>query len=140
MVQEAAMKLVADKVAGGLLLPGDETGDCLIFTQRLAELAAGLGVVFKQETTVTRLVVEGGKVKHVETDAGSAAEIETGDAYVAALGSYTPLLVRPHGIRTQVYPVKGYSVTVPVIDEEGAPVSPRSEEHTSAPTSIMRRS
>src|SRR3546814_289916 len=128
IVQEPALKHVADKVAGGLLLPGDETGDCLIFTQRLAELAAGLGVVFKQETTVTRLVVEGGKVKHVETEAGSAAEIETGDAYVAALGSYTPLLVRPHGIRTQVYPVKGYSVTVPVIDEDGAPVSTMMDE------------
>src|SRR3546814_18852968 len=67
-------------------------------------------------------------MKHGETEAGSAAEIETGDAYVAALGSYTPLLVRPHGIRTQVYPVKGYSVTVPVIDEDGAPVSTMMDE------------
>jgi D-amino-acid dehydrogenase len=122
--QEPALKHVEEKVAGGLLLPGDETGDCFLFTQRLAELTAGLGVTFQQETTVRRLVVEGGKVKHVETSNG----ITTGDAYVAALGSYTPLLVRPHGIRTQVYPVKGYSVTVPIIDEDGAPVSTMMDE------------
>src|SRR3546814_183302 len=73
---------------------------------------------------MTSLVAEGGKVKHVETSNGR----ETADAYVAALGSYTPLLVRPHGIRTQVYPVKGYSVTVPVIDEDGAPVSTMMDE------------
>lgn len=122
--REPALKHVAEKVAGGLLLPGDETGDCLLFTQRLAERAATLGVDFRYGTTITRLVVEGGKVKHVETSNGR----ETADAYVAALGSYTPLLVRPHGIRTQVYPVKGYSVTVPVIDEDGAPVSTMMDE------------
>jgi D-amino-acid dehydrogenase len=122
--REPALKHVAEKVAGGLLLPGDETGDCFLFTTRLAELAAGHGVTFKYGTTVKRLVTEGGKVKHVETSGG----IETGDAYVAALGSYTPLLVRPHGIRTQVYPVKGYSVTVPIVDEDGAPVSTMMDE------------
>ncbi len=122
--QEPALKHVAEKVAGGLVLPGDETGDCFLFTQRLAERAAGLGVRFKSETAIQRLAVEGGKVTHVETSRGW----ETGDAYVAALGSYTPLLVRPHGIRTQVYPVKGYSVTVPIVDEDGAPVSTMMDE------------
>jgi len=122
--QEPALKHVAEKVAGGLLLPGDETGDCFRFTQGLAERAAALGVRFKPETTIKRLAVEGGKVTHVETSRGW----ETGDAFVAALGSYTPLLVRPHGIRTQVYPVKGYSVTVPIIDEDGAPVSTMMDE------------
>ena len=124
IVQEPALKHVAEKVAGGLLLPGDETGDCFLFTQRLAALAAELGVVFRPDTAIRRLVVEAGRVKHVDTDKG----IETGDAYVAALGSYTPLLLRPHGIRTQVYPVKGYSVTVPIIDEDGAPVSTMMDE------------
>jgi D-amino-acid dehydrogenase len=122
--QEPALKHVAEKVAGGLLLPGDETGDCFLFTQGLAARAAALGVRFKPETTIKRLAVEGGKVTHVETSRGW----ETGDAYVAALGSYTPLLVRPHGIRTQVYPVKGYSVTVPIVDEDGAPVSTMMDE------------
>jgi D-amino-acid dehydrogenase len=121
---EPALKHVAEKVAGGLRLPGDETGDCFLFTNRLAELAAGLGVVFKYDTTIKRFAVEGSAIRHVETSRG----IETGDAYVAALGSYTPHLVRPLGIRTQVYPVKGYSVTVPIIDEDGAPVSTMMDE------------
>jgi D-amino-acid dehydrogenase len=122
--QEPALKHVAEKVAGGLLLPGDETGDCFLFTNRLAELAAELGVVFKYDTTIRRLAVEGTRVHHVDTSGGA----ETADAYVAALGSYTPHLVRPHGIRTQVYPVKGYSVTVPIVDEDGAPVSTMMDE------------
>jgi D-amino-acid dehydrogenase len=122
--QEPALKHVAEKVAGGLLLKGDETGDCFLFTNRLAEMAADLGVVFKYDTQIRRLAVEGTRVHHVDTSGGA----ETADAYVAALGSYTPLLVRPHGIRTQVYPVKGYSVTVPIIDEDGAPVSTMMDE------------
>jgi D-amino-acid dehydrogenase len=122
--QEPALKHVAEKVAGGLLLPGDETGDCFLFTNRLAELAAELGVVFKYDTKIRRLAVEGTRVHHVDTSGGA----ETADAYVAALGSYTPHLVRPHGIRTQVYPVKGYSVTVPIVDEDGAPVSTMMDE------------
>jgi len=121
---EPALKHVAEKVAGGLRLPGDETGDCFLFTQRLAELAEGLGVTFKYDTAIKRLAAEGDRIRHVETSRG----IETGDAYVAALGSYTPRLVRPLGIRTQVYPVKGYSVTVPIIDEDGAPVSTMMDE------------
>jgi D-amino-acid dehydrogenase len=122
--QEPALKHVAEKVAGGLLLKGDETGDCFLFTNRLAEMAADLGVVFKYDTQIRRLAVEGTRVHHVDTSSGA----ETADAYVAALGSYTPMLVRPHGIRTQVYPVKGYSVTVPIIDEDGAPVSTMMDE------------
>jgi len=122
--REPALKHVAEKVAGGLLLQGDETGDCFLFTNRLAELAADLGVVFKYDTKIRRLAVEGTGVHHVDTSGGA----ETADAYVAALGSYTPHLVRPHGIRTQVYPVKGYSVTVPIVDEDGAPVSTMMDE------------
>lgn len=124
VVQEPALKHVAEKVAGGLLLKGDETGDCFLFTSRLAEKARELGVVFKCDTRIKSLAVEGTRVRHVDTSAGE----ETADAYVAALGSYTPHLVRRHGIRTQVYPVKGYSVTVPIVDEDGAPVSTMMDE------------
>ncbi|MGF1593559.1 MAG: D-amino acid dehydrogenase [Kiloniellaceae bacterium] len=122
--QEPGLKHVSHKVAGGLLLKGDETGDCFLFTNRLAEMARDLGVTFKYDTRIERLAVEGTRVHHVDTSAGQ----ETADAYVAALGSYTPHLVRPHGIRTQVYPVKGYSVTVPIVDEDGAPVSTMMDE------------
>ncbi|WP_294326116.1 D-amino acid dehydrogenase [uncultured Sphingomonas sp.] len=106
-------------LAGGLRLPGDETGDCFKFTNRLAEMAAAAGVEFRMGTTIRRLVRQGGRIAGVETDAGMV----TGDAYLVALGSFSPKLVRPLGLKLPVYPVKGYSITVPIVDEARAPVS-----------------
>ncbi|KZE08611.1 MULTISPECIES: D-amino acid dehydrogenase [Sphingomonas] len=106
-------------LAGGLRLPGDETGDCFKFTNRLAKMAAAAGVEFRMGTTIRRLVRQGGRIAGVETDAGMV----TGDAYLVALGSFSPKLVRPLGLKLPVYPVKGYSITVPIVDEGRAPVS-----------------
>ncbi len=106
-------------LAGGLRLPGDETGDCFKFTNALARMAADAGVEFRMGTTIRRMVRNGDHVAGVETDAG----IVTGDAYLVALGSFSPRLVGPLGIRVPVYPVKGYSITVPIVDEGRAPVS-----------------
>ena len=106
-------------LAGGLRLPGDETGDCFKFTNRLAEMAAAAGVEFRMGTSIRRLVRQGGRIAGVETDNG----IVTGDAYLVALGSFSPKLVRPLGLKLPVYPVKGYSITVPIVDEGRAPVS-----------------
>lgn len=106
-------------LAGGLRLPGDETGDCFKFTNRLAEMAAAAGVEFKMGTTIRRMVRQGGRIAGVETDGGMV----TGDAYLVALGSFSPKLVGPLGLKLPVYPVKGYSITVPIVDEGRAPVS-----------------
>jgi len=106
-------------LAGGLRLPGDETGDCFKFTNRLAEMAAAAGVEFRMGTTVRRMVRQGDRIAGVETDGG----VVTGDAYLVALGSFSPKLVRPLGLKLPVYPVKGYSITVPIVDEARAPVS-----------------
>lgn len=106
-------------LAGGLRLPGDETGDCFKFTNRLAEMAAAAGVEFRMGTTIRRLVRQGGRIAGVETDGGMVS----GDAYLVALGSFSPKLVRPLGLKLPVYPVKGYSITVPIVDEGRAPVS-----------------
>lgn len=116
---EPALKNVRGKFVGGLQLPGDETGDCFKFTQRLAELAKGLGVTFKQGVTIERLVTSGDRVTGVVTSAGEL----TADSFVLALGSYSPLLARQLGIKIPVYPVKGYSITIPVVDAAGAPES-----------------
>jgi D-amino-acid dehydrogenase len=116
---EPALDGVRPKFVGGLRLPGDETGDCQMFTERLAALAAGRGVVFRFGTTIERIQVSGGAVEGVATSAG----VLKADAYVVALGSYSPFLLRPLGIRVPVYPVKGYSITVPIAQESGAPVS-----------------
>ena len=116
---EPALAKVKGKFVGGLRLPGDETGDCQMFTERLASHAAGRGVTFRFGTDIDRIVVEGGKVAGVATSAG----LLTADAYVVALGSYSPILLRKIGISAPVYPVKGYSITVPITDAGGAPES-----------------
>ncbi|MEJ8847025.1 D-amino acid dehydrogenase [Variovorax rhizosphaerae] len=117
--QEPALHGVRDKFAGGLLLPGDETGDCFKFTQSLAAMAVQQGVQFRYGTRIERLKLAAQQVDGVVTDAGTVK----GDAYLVALGSHSPLLLAPLGIRIPVYPVKGYSITVPITDAAGAPES-----------------
>ncbi len=119
IVREPALAAVAEKFVGGLLLPGDETGDCFKFTQRLAALAAARGVVFQHSTHIDRLIEGSAGIDGVATSIGTLVA----DAYVVALGSYSPLLLRPLGLRLPVYPVKGYSITVPIVDAAGAPES-----------------
>jgi D-amino-acid dehydrogenase len=104
---------------GGLLLPDDETGDCHLFTQRLMTMAQEAGVRFIANTRIESVTTEGDRVTAVVTDSGTI----TADAYVMALGSFSPLLLRPIGIDIPVYPVKGYSITVPLTDDSGAPQS-----------------
>ncbi|WP_416797649.1 D-amino acid dehydrogenase [Ciceribacter azotifigens] len=116
---EPALKHVREKIVGGLLTPKDETGDCFQFSNALAAKAAELGVRFNYSSIIRSLDVEGGRVRGVITAHG---RLEA-DAVVVALGSFSPLLVRPHGIRLPVYPVKGYSLTIPITDEARAPVS-----------------
>ena len=116
---EPALERVRNLVVGGLRLPGDETGDAHKFTQRLAAIAAGLGVTFRHNVTVERLRGEGGRIVGVVTDAGTL----TADAYVVAMGSFSPILLKPLRVRVPVYPVKGYSLTIPITDESAAPVS-----------------
>lgn len=116
---EPALAGVRGKIAGGLRLPGDETGDCQMFTARLAELAATLGVEFRQSITIEGLVTDSNRIASVVTGAGQI----TADAFVVALGSYSPLLVSKIGITLPVYPVKGYSITLPITDPGGAPES-----------------
>ena len=119
IVAEPGLATAKVKFVGGLRLPQDETGDCHMFTQALAVEAARLGVQFKFNTGIERLVAEGGRITGVVTSAG----LLQADAYVAALGSWSPRMLKPVGVSVPVYPVKGYSITVPVIDPEGAPVS-----------------
>jgi D-amino-acid dehydrogenase len=116
---EPALARVREKIAGGLRLPDDETGDCFKFTHALAAACRQQGVDFRFGTTVRRIVADGDRVSRVVTDRGMV----TGDAYIVALGSYSPQLLRPIGIRAPIYPVKGYSLTVPITDPAGAPES-----------------
>jgi D-amino-acid dehydrogenase len=116
---EPALKLTQDKFVGALRLPGDETGDCQLFTTRLAEMAKALGVRFHFDTQIRGIEHDGRQVTGVRTGAG----LLVADRYVAALGSHTPLMVRQLGLKLPVYPIKGYSITVPITDAKGAPES-----------------
>jgi D-amino-acid dehydrogenase len=116
---EPALSRARDKIVGGLLTPKDETGDCFKFTNALAEKATELGVQFRYGTTVTGVDVVGQKIVGVFTSSG---RMDAG-AVVVAMGSYSPLLVKPLGIHLPVYPVKGYSLTIPIIDAALAPES-----------------
>ncbi len=116
---EPALGLVEGKFVGGLRLPGDETGDAHVFTQRLATMAAAAGVEFRQGVTIQAIESEGDRITGVATDQGRV----TADAYVVALGSYSTALLRPLGVALPVYPVKGYSLTLPVTEAAAAPVS-----------------
>lgn len=116
---EPALARVAEKFLGGLRLPGDETGDAFLFTQRLAERAAALGVVFRQGVTIERIEAAGGEITGVATSQGRF----TADRYVVAMGSHSTALLRPLSVSIPVYPVKGYSLTLPVRDADAAPVS-----------------
>jgi len=109
----------ASKIVGGLRLPNDETGDCYKFTIALAERAEALGVKFVYNADIRRLRHESQRLTAVET---SQRDYEA-DIFIGALGSYTPKLVKPLGLDLPVYPVKGYSITVPIINEARAPVS-----------------
>ncbi|WP_298835249.1 D-amino acid dehydrogenase [uncultured Piscinibacter sp.] len=133
---EPALARVKDKFVGGLLLPGDETGDCFKFTQNLAARAAQRGVQFRYGTSIERLDTSGGRISGVVTGAGTLQA----DAYLVALGSYSPMLLSPLGIRIPVYPVKGYSITVPITDASGAPESTVMDEtHKVAVTRLGER-
>jgi D-amino-acid dehydrogenase len=116
---EPALAAVRDKIAGGLRLPQDETGDCHMFTVALAARAAKLGVQFRLATTIERLMADASGITGVATSAG----LLHAEAYVVALGSWSPRLLGPIGISIPVYPVKGYSITVPIADPDAAPVS-----------------
>ena len=133
---EPALTLTQEKFVGALRLPGDETGDCFKFTQRLAEMATALGVKFRWNTRIQALQVGGGAITGVHTDAG----LLKADKVVLALGSYSPLLLAPVGVRIPVYPVKGYSITVPITDAQYAPESTIMDEtHKVAVTRLGER-
>lgn len=120
---EPALAAVKDQLLGGLRLPHDETGDCQLFTSNLAEIAKALGVQFMYNVRINSLITESGKLSGVEIDMAGDIQTLKSDHYVVALGSYSYELMLGLGLQIPVYPVKGYSLTVPVTNSAMAPVS-----------------
>ena len=121
---EPGLVHVRDKFVGGLRLLADRTGDCRMFTLALADRAAAMGASFRYGVTINGMRIENGRIAAIETAAGS----EEADAYVCALGPHAPVVLKDVGIRVPIYPVKGYSITLPVTDPDAAPRSTLMDE------------
>ncbi|MFM0296042.1 MULTISPECIES: D-amino acid dehydrogenase [Paraburkholderia] len=115
---EPALAAVSHKLTGGLRLPGDETGDCQMFTTRLAALAEQLGVKFRYNTPIDALAMAGDRIAGVKC----GEELVRADSFVVALGSYSTQFLSGL-VKIPVYPLKGYSITAPIVNEASAPVS-----------------
>jgi len=118
---EPALAGAADILVGGDYTASDESGDAHRFTQALAERARQAGVIFQYGVEVERIASAGGQVAAVVVNGEGGPRLLTADAYVLALGSYSPLLLRPLGIGLPVYPAKGYSATLTLADDSHAP-------------------
>ncbi len=121
---EPGLSHAAHRLMGGLRLPGDQSGDAHLFTRRLAQKAQEAGVAFRFGVGIERLLHGPDRIEGVVTSEGTI----TADAYLAATGVHTARLLRPLGLRLPVYPVKGYSLTIPLTDETRAPVSTVNDE------------
>ena len=122
---EPALAHAQTSIRGGLRLPNDETGDCHLFTRQLAELACAQGMTLRAGCTVQALERDGQRITGVRlaSSPGTEGERLVADAVVMAAGSYSRDLLLPLGLDIPVYPVKGYSLTMPISDASLAPQS-----------------
>jgi D-amino-acid dehydrogenase len=119
---EPALSGAVVPIVGGIHAPGDESGDAHLFALRLSEQTRAAGVRFRFNVNVRVIEVVAGRVERVIIDDETGIdESLRADATVVALGSYSPMLLRPIGISIPVYPVKGYSLTLPVSASDAAP-------------------
>jgi D-amino-acid dehydrogenase len=122
---EPALARASAPIRGGLRLPNDETGDCHLFTRQLAERACTQGMTLRSTCTVQALEGDGQRITGVRlaSAAGGESELLQADVVVLAAGSYSRDLLLPLGLDIPVYPVKGYSLTMPLCDASLAPQS-----------------
>ncbi|MFY7864103.1 D-amino acid dehydrogenase [Roseateles sp.] len=121
---EPALATFGRNIHGGTFTPSDESGDACVFTQKLAKLCIERGATFLYEHEVLQLSRSGQGVDAVQiadVRSGKKRELKA-DAFVAAMGSYTPALVRPLGEFLNIYPAKGYSATMKLKKPEQASV------------------
>lgn len=118
---EPALADVKHRLVGGDFTPSDESGDAHKFTRRLAERATSAGVRFYLNFSVDRIASSGRQIAGVVGHGPNGGELLTADAYVVALGAYSPLLLKPLGIGLPVYPAKGYSATLQLTGNAVAP-------------------
>jgi D-amino-acid dehydrogenase len=114
---EPALAAARESIAGSIFCPDDESGDCRMFSRNLVDWLTGKGVEFRWSTKVLGFSTSGDRVENVRTSRGPVQ----GDAYVVAVGSSVARLTRELGLRLPVYPIKGYSATVPIVEGNEPP-------------------
>lgn len=114
---EPSLERVRDKIAGAIHCPTDETGDCNKFARGLAAKCIARGAEYRANTPITGIEVSGDEVVGVH----AAGETFKADIYVMALGNQSPILARTIGVDLPIYPIKGYSLTVPVGNHKAPP-------------------
>ncbi|HUG56850.1 MAG TPA: D-amino acid dehydrogenase [Candidimonas sp.] len=120
---EPALQSARASIVGGDYTPEDESGDIYLFSAALAEHARKAGVEFRFSTQLSRFISTGGRIQGAEViNPDGLYDTVQADAYVAALGSYTPQFVAPLGVPCNVYPAKGYSASFDIVDEAAAPM------------------
>ena len=107
---DPALQPVRDRFAGGIYIPADESGDSRIFTEKLVSVCQSMGGNFVLGPEIQRIAATGERVERVITNQGDY----TADLYILCLGCWSPLLARTLGVHLSVYPVKGYSATLPI--------------------------
>jgi D-amino-acid dehydrogenase len=119
---EPALRAARPRLVGGDYTATDESGDVYQFTSRLAARGEAAGIRFRYNMTATRLLAGAGSVQGVEAiDGEGRYQALHADAVVVALGSFSPALLAPLGVRLLIYPGKGYSATYPIVDAAAAP-------------------
>ncbi len=114
---EPALRQARGRLVGGTYTEADESGDACRFTRELAALCRARGVRFLMGHDITALRAAGARIEHVEAiDAEGRYTRLAADRYVLALGSHSARLAAPLGLRLNIYPAKGYSLTMPVRD------------------------
>ncbi len=126
---EPAMSSCKDMLAGAIHTPDDSSGDARQFALALRDKAEDRGVMFRQGVTIERLIPGNDAIKGIQISGSDGADDKLqADAFVIALGSYSPLVLKPLGIKVPVYPVKGYSATVDVRSSDICPVTSLTDE------------
>ncbi|MFL2466931.1 MAG: D-amino acid dehydrogenase [Candidatus Pseudothioglobus sp.] len=116
---EPGLQYVKNKLAGGIQFMDDFTGNCYLFSTEVYKKCVEMGVNFEFNTEIKSLQISNDKIASVSTDSG---EIKA-DCYSVSLGSYSTKILSKIGFEIPIYPVKGYSITLPVLSNEDAPQS-----------------
>ena len=116
---EPGLQYVKNKLAGGIQFMDDFTGNCYLFSTEVYKKCVEMGVNFEFNTEIKSLQISNDKIASVLT---GSREIKA-DCYSVSLGSYSTKILSKIGIEIPIYPVKGYSITLPVLSNEDAPQS-----------------